>query len=289
MGARQVSFIAEVSSNHASDLARCYRFIDAAAGAGCDAIKFQLFRIDQLFAPEILQRSEKHRRRREWELPTEFIPELARHCAGQGIQFICTPFYLEAVEILAPHVDCLKIASYELLWDDLLIACAESGKPVMLSSGMATLDEARHAVELVRRHGCGEVSLLHCLSAYPAPVEQVNLAAIETLRQACRCPIGWSDHTVAPGVIHRAVHRWGAEIIEFHLDLEGAGAEYAAGHCWLPQQIKPVIDDVRLGLQADGDGVKAPAPGELDEVVWRADPEDGLRPFKPVRARYRGE
>ena len=224
-----MKFIAEVSSNHARDLNRSLAFIDAAADAGCQAVKFQLFRIDQLFAPEILAKSEMHRKRREWELPLEFLPPLSQRARERGIEFSCTPFYLQAVAELHDFVDFYKIASYELPWDDLLAACAATGKPVVLSTGMATLDEIKHATGVLRNNGCANPVLLHCTSAYPTPYQDANLAAIETLRQATGSEIGWSDHTVQPGVIHRAMHRFGARVIEFHLDLDGHGDEYASG------------------------------------------------------------
>ena len=279
-------FIAEVSSNHSRDLGRSLEFIDTAAKIGCDAVKFQLFRIDELFAPEIVQKMEKIQARKQWELPVEFLPKLAERCHEKNIQFSCTPFYLDAVAQLEPYVAFYKIASYELLWDALLTACARTGKPVILSTGMATLDEIRHAVKVLREGGCRDLTLLHCTSAYPTPYAEANLAAIETLRQATGCRIGWSDHTVEPGVIHRAIHRWGAEVIEFHLDLEGKGEEYEAGHCWLPEQIGPVIEQVRKATAADGTGVKEPVPAELPDRMWRADPSDGLRPLKPTRKNF---
>src|ERR1700733_12530305 len=95
-------FIAEASSNHGRDLSRAKAFVDAAADAGCDAVKFQLFKIDRMFAPEILARSPKHRARSAWELPLSHLPRLAEHCLERKIQFSCTPFYLEAVAELAP-------------------------------------------------------------------------------------------------------------------------------------------------------------------------------------------
>ena len=103
---------------------RALAFVDAAADAGCDAVKFQLFKIDRMFAPEILARSAKHRARAQWELPRAHLAPLAEHCARRGIQFSCTPFYLEAVAELLPFVDFYKIASYELLVTPLLEACA---------------------------------------------------------------------------------------------------------------------------------------------------------------------
>lgn len=283
---RMPQFVAEVSSNHHRDLQRCLQFIDSSAEIGCSAVKFQLFRIDQLFAPEILQQSAMHRQRKDWELPLEFLPELATHCRLRQIDFCCTPFYLEAVSQLEPHVDFFKIASYELLWDELLRECAATGKPLVLSTGMADLQEIDHAVEVVRRAGCVDLTLLHCVSGYPAPVEQCNLAAIETLRQRYACSVGWSDHSVSGAVIARAVHRWQAEMVEFHLDLDGDGAEYQAGHCWLPESMAAVILQTKQALAADGDGIKQPMPAESPDREWRADPGDGLRPYMNIRKNY---
>ena len=282
-----IHFIAEVSSNHSRDFNRCVAFIDCAADIGCDSVKFQLFKIDKLFASEILEKSEKHRARKQWELPLEFLPVLAERCKTKGIQFSCTPFYLEAVHELDLYVDFYKIASYELLWDELLAACAKTGKPVILSTGMASMEEILHAVDVLRENGCNEPALLHCTSAYPTPYDEANLSAIETIRQATECRLGWSDHTVEPGVIHRSIHKWGAEIIEVHLDLDGKGEEFDAGHCWLPDQIMAVIKDVKKGYKADGTGVKEPVAAELSDRSWRADPSDGLRPLKEIREQWK--
>lgn len=284
-----VAFVAEVSSNHHRSLDRCLAFVDAAAEAGFDAVKLQLFRVAELFAPEILARSAMHRAREAWELPVAFLGPVAARCAERGVAFTCTPFHLGAVADLLPHVAAYKIASYELLWDDLLRACAATGKPVVLSTGMATLDEVVRATDVLREAGCADLTLLHTVSAYPTPPDACNLAAIDTIRRATGCPVGWSDHTVDAGVIHRAVHRWGAVQVEVHLDLDGQGEEYAAGHCWLPAQIAPVIAAVRRGLVADGDGVKEPSDPERPDREWRADPSDGLRPMRPLRQTWRPE
>jgi len=277
-------FIAEASSNHDRDLGRAKAFVDAAADAGCDAVKFQLFKIDRMFAPEILSRSAKHRARREWELPAAHLAPIAEHCRVRGIQFSCTPFYLEAVEELRPYVSFYKIASYELLVTPLLEACAATGKPVVLSTGMATTDEIAEAANTLKRAGASDITLLHCVSAYPTPAAEANLAAIAAIRDATGCKVGWSDHTRRPAVIERAVHHWGASVVEFHLDLDGEGAEYAAGHCWLPGEIAPVIARIRESLIADGQGFKGPQPSELADRDWRADPCDGMRPLRHIRA-----
>lgn len=280
-------FIAEVSSNHSQDLERCREFIRTSARIGCDAVKFQLFRIDELFAPEILAKSEEHRRRGAWELPTSFLPDLKATCEENDIQFSCTPFYLEAVEELEPYVDFYKIASYELPWDDLIAACARTGKRLILSTGMATLDEISHAVSVFRSAGGNDLTLLHCVSGYPVQAADCNLAAIDTIRGATGVDVGWSDHSRDPAVVHRALDRWGATVIEFHLDLEGEGAEYAAGHCWLPNEMAKVIEDRRRVQTADGNGVKAPTSAEIDDRPWRADPSDGLRPTLAIRKQWR--
>ncbi len=283
-----VHFCAEVSSNHARDPERCFAFVDAAAAAGCDSVKFQLFKLDELFAPEILEKSERHRGRAEWELPEALIPQIAARCVEKNILFACTPFYLGAVAALEPYVAFYKIASYELLWDDLLIACARTGKPVVLSTGMATIDEICRAVGVLRQAGAAGIRLLHTVSAYPTPPTEANLASIDFIRRVTGCPVGWSDHTVSPGVVHRAIHRWGAGFVEFHLDLDETGAEYAAGHCWLPHQIAPVIAEVRRGEAADGEGLKTAAPSERADRDWRADPQDGLRPLRHMREGFAG-
>ena len=278
-------FIAEVSSNHSRDIERAKEFIDCASKIGCDAVKFQLFKIDKLFAPEILKNSKQHRDRKQWELPVEFLPTLAKRCKEKNIQFSCTPFYLEAVKELEPYVDFYKIASYELLWGDLLIACALTKKPVIISTGMANLCEIKHAVEVLRKNGC-EPKVLHCTSAYPTPFNEANLSAIDTIRKVTKCELGWSDHTVSSGVIHRAVHKWDAKIIEFHLDLDGKGEEFGPGHCWLPDKIREVIKQIREAEETDGNGVKEPVPSELSDRQWRTDPSDGLRPFKSIRKTF---
>jgi N-acetylneuraminate synthase len=279
-------FIAEASSNHGRDLSRALSFVDAAADTGCDAVKFQLFRIDRMFAPEILNRSAKHRARREWELPREHLAPLAERCMKRGIQFSCTPFDLEAVKELCPFVAFYKIASYELLVGPLLEACARTGKPIVLSTGMATMDEIRAAVQTLKSAGARQVTLLHCVSAYPTPPEEANLSAIESIRDATGCPTGWSDHTRRPAVIERAVHHWNARAVEFHLDLDGEGTEYAAGHCWLPGEIAPVIARIRESVVADGTGFKGPQPSELSDREWRADPVDGMRPLRHIRTAW---
>jgi N-acetylneuraminate synthase len=221
-----------------------------------------------------------------WELPVAHLAPLSLRAKQRGIEFSCTPFYLDAVKELIPYVAFYKIASYELLWSGLLQACAATKKPVIVSTGMATMPEIKSAVATLKRSGARDITLLHCVSAYPAPPEEANLSAIAAIRDATGVTVGWSDHTRSAAIIERAVHRWNASAVEFHLDLDGTGAEYASGHCWLPHEIAPVIARIREGEKADGSGFKEPAAAELPDRDWRADPSDGLRPLRHIRAQW---
>lgn len=282
-------FIAEISSNHNGNKERCLELIRAASASGCWGVKFQLFRIEQLFAPEILQSSETHRLRRRWELPLHFLPDLAACARQEGLALGCTPFDLEAVDILLPHVDFLKIASYELPWLDLIRRCGETGLPLMFSCGMAEEDEVFQAVETARAAGVSDLTVFHCVSNYPVAPSNCNLAAIGTLQKLFpNTSIGWSDHSVDPAVVSRAIQHWQCDAVEFHFDLEGHGDEFNAGHCWLPQQITPLVSGQEYDAAAHCDGRPEiqPTSSEEDERTWRADPADGLRPTLSVRRKW---
>jgi len=277
-----VHFISEVSSNHSKDLERSISFIDKSAEIGCSSVKFQLFKIDELFSSEAIKLKPEIALRKEWELPLEFIPELKKRCIEKNIEFGCTPFYLDAVDELVDHVDYFKIASYEILWHDLIEKCAETNKKLILSTGMATLDEIKRAVDICSRYSCKPI-LLHCNSSYPTPIEDVNLKSIKSINDSTGCDTGWSDHSVNKNVIMRAIYKWNASHIEFHLDLDGEGAEFTTGHCWLPNEIKKLIKLVNQSEILDGSGIKGPSNSEIEEVSWRADPTDGLRPLISTR------
>jgi len=285
----QPLFVAEVGSNHLQDLSRCFKLIDTAKAIGCGAVKFQLFTLETLFAPVVNRPGQtdqagiSYADRKKRELPLEFIPHLAQYCHEAGLQFACTPFYLEAVEELQPYVDFYKISSFDLLRLDLLRACAETGGPVVLSTGAAILVEVDIAVTTLRQAGCRDLTVLQCVSMYPLPPEQCNLSTIALMRERYGCPAGLSDHSTNLGAILRAVFHWGASMVECHLDLEGEGSEMPYGHCWLPDKLALAIQAVRDGLAADGDGTKEPMPIELGEREWRADPSDGMRPLLSKR------
>jgi len=277
-------FISEVSSNHHKDLQRCLDFIDVSKKIGCDAVKFQLFKVEELFSPEAINSRPEFLDRKQWELPQSFIEPIAAKCRELSIDFGCTPFYLEAVDELSPFIDFFKIASYELLWHDLLAEVAVTKKPVVLSCGMAEVQEIDDAIACLIGNGAVNITLLHCVSGYPTPLTDCNLKVIKFLKN--RYPdvrIGWSDHSVNPVVVSESVLKFGAEAVEFHLDLDGTGGEYNTGHCWLPKEIGKVIAAVKSVQVIYGDGVKKPAPSEEFDRNWRADPSDGLRPMVSTR------
>lgn len=300
-------FIAEIGSNHNAHGERCLALVDAAAWAGCGAVKLQVFRVEDLFAPAALAAHPELERRRAWEFPLELLEPVRERCRMRGVELGATPFALWAVEELAEHVDFFKIASYELLWPALIQACAATGRPLVLSTGMASLEEASAAVAVAKAAGAGErLRVLHCVSGYPTPPEQANLAAIATLREHLAVPLGWSDHTCSERVVRRAVSRWGASDVELHIDLDGHGNE-AGEHNWTPRRLRELIASLRdanaagpndaqaldvnaagpndMRAQAmDGDGIKRAMPVEQPDVPWRADPEDGLRPARALRA-----
>jgi sialic acid synthase SpsE len=305
-----VRFIAEIGSNHNQSRERCLELVDAGAATGCRAVKLQVFRVEDLFAPEALARHPELTTRRAWEFPLELLDAVRERCDARGVELGATPFGLWAVDALVDHVDFFKIASYELLWHQLIRACAATGKPLILSTGMGTLEEIARAIEAARTT---QVRLLHCVSGYPTPPDQTNLAAIAALRDRFGVPVGWSDHSCCERVVRRAVAHWRASDVEVHLDLDGGGYE-AGEHCWTPSRLRAMIASLNtashnaddeperpdgsakeLGARdaasadariLDGNGVKRPMPVELRDLTWRADPDDGLRPLRSLRAQW---
>ena len=173
-----MKFIAEISSNHNRDIERIYKMIDSAKECGCWGVKFQLFKIEELFSPEILLKSKMHRDRKEWELPNEFIPLISKYCKSKKIKLGFSPFYIDSIKILDKYVDFFKIASYELLWHDILVECAKTNKPLIISTGMASIEEIEQAVKAIELENKKiDLTILHCNSSYHH-YSEANLASI---------------------------------------------------------------------------------------------------------------
>ncbi|OUU30985.1 MAG: N-acetylneuraminic acid synthase [Crocinitomicaceae bacterium TMED209] len=287
--------IAEISSNHNGSLSRASDLVTMCGDIGFDAVKFQLFNIEKLFSPEILSNSKLHQGRKKWELPISFIPELSKRTRDLGMQFGCTPFYLEAVDELLPFVDFYKIASYEILWHDLIKKCCETEKNLMLSSGMASVSEIRKALSVISICKKPEVTIMKCTSSYPTKPIDLNLAAIQTLKEIgieysnLNIRVGLSDHSRSLPAILRAIHKYEVSAIEIHVDLDKKGVEFSSGHCWLPSEIKMLKKFIDEGIASDGENKLKPVENELSERDWRADPSDGLRPLKKIRRAFKNE
>lgn len=278
-------FIAEISSNHNQSLPRTIDLIKEAKRIGCWAVKFQYFRANRLYAPEF---KSKVTQMIGWELPGNFIPEIESCCKDLDIKFGCSVFDIESVGVIAPWVDYLKVGSYELLYHDLIKAIVKTHKQWMMSCGMASWIQIREIIREVLEGKCSNLPkvIFHCNSNYPARPKDCNLGQIHVLKWRLvqiifpSPKIGWSDHTVEPGIIHKAI-AMGAEYIEVHFDLnDKLGFETSIGHCWTPYWLEEVIRNVRIGEIAEKDITDT---GESEAAKWRTDPVDGLRPLKEYR------
>ena len=219
--------IAEIGTNHDSCLEQAIEMIDAAAEAGADAVKFQNFKADRMYPPNIgmvdvpggpMDFFDYLRRR---EMPDDWLPKLKQACDRAGTAFITTPFYVEIVPSLKEcGAAAIKIASAEVTHFPLLKAAAQTGLPVIVSTGFSTLAEIDEAVRTLRRHGCRDIALLQCVAAYPTPVDECNLAVMESLREVFGVPTGFSDHTTDYRDVPRLAAALEADVIEKHFTLD---------------------------------------------------------------------
>jgi N-acetylneuraminate synthase/N,N'-diacetyllegionaminate synthase len=268
--------IAEIGVNHNGDPALAARLVDAALGAGADAVKLQAFDATSL-ATAGAERAAYQRAAgsssqlemlRSLELPREAWRELENRVTAAGAIFLATPFDAPSVALLMEiGVPAFKIGSGDLTNALLLREVGRHGLPVILSTGMGTMDEVDAAVGELRRSGAGPVALLHCASVYPAPIEEVNLRAIDALRERFGEPIGFSDHTVGSVAAVAAVAR-GASIVEKHLTLDRTlpGPDHAAS--MEPEDFGRLVADIGSAWSGLGDGRKVPRDAERD--VMRA-------------------
>jgi N-acetylneuraminate synthase len=261
--------------------------VEAAKANGLDDVKTQVFQIETLFAPEALKYRPELLERKQYETPWEWQKPLANRCKELGLGYGVTVFRHDDVRRAALEADWLKASSYSLLDSRLLEALAGQPKDVVVSTGMASDDELEDALKpFSKRKG---VTLLHCVSAYPAPIHEANLRSIRHLRMNHKHPVGWSDHTTSGLVVGRAINVYRASMVEIHWDLEDRlGAE--TRHSWVPSTWQDFLrsrpTEVDGYYACDGKhGRKAPTLSEDKERLWRADPRDGLRPLRHVRDR----
>lgn len=265
--------IAEIGVNHNGDIDLARRTIDAAAGAGANAVKFQTFQADKLVtrsAPKAQYQIEntgsddgQYTMLKALELSFDDHAALKAHCADSGIGFLSSPFHLEAVDLLASlGVDAFKIPSGEITNLAYLAYIAAKGRPMILSTGMADMVEVGQALQTIEAAGAPPVVILHCLSNYPADPSEANLRAMTSIDAAFGHLVGYSDHTIGAAISIAAV-ALGARMIEKHITFDRTlpGPDHNASI--EPAEFAAMISGIRAVEQAMGDGVKRPMPSEL--------------------------
>jgi N-acetylneuraminate synthase len=299
MNAHSVFIIAEAGVNHNGNKDMAFALIDAAAHAGADAVKFQTFNAERLaskYAPKAAyqkrdtEASESQLTMlKKLELPREWHLELKTYCEKKGVQFLSTAFDSDSLQFLLNlDMPLFKVPSGELVNSPLLWQFARTLKPLILSTGMATLSEVELGLAVVchalnaqnepagmddvwrtwgniecRNKLRDHVTLLHCTSQYPTPSDEVNLRAMDTLFSAFGLSVGYSDHTEGIVVPIAAAAR-GAKVIEKHFTLDRSlpGPDHKAS--LVPHELKRMVDGIRVLQVALGDGYKAPQPSEWD-------------------------
>ncbi len=272
--------IAEMSANHNHDLNRAINIIEAAAAAGADAVKLQTYTADTLTID-----SDKSYFRIEggtlWDgqtlydlytkayTPWEWHAKLQAVARDLGLDCFSTPFDFSAVDFLAQlNVPAYKIASFEMIDLPLVRHIAKQGKPIIMSTGMASLEEIQDAVDAVRSAGNEQLVLLHCTSAYPAPPESMNLYTIPHMAQTFGIHVGLSDHTLGIAVPAAAV-ALGARVIEKHFILSRADGGPDSAFSLEPPEFKQMVEAVRATEKALGDVQYGPGVAEADSVKFR--------------------
>lgn len=273
---RGVFIIAEAGVNHNGSLETAKALVRQAGMAGADAVKFQTFRADAL-AAEGLEKAWYQKKTsnaeesqlsmlRRLELGVEEHRELVRFCRSQRIMFLSTPFDEQSADLLESlGVPMLKIGSGELTNLPFLRHVARKRRPMIISTGMANLGEVEDALEVVLSAGNREITLLHCVTEYPAPPMEVNLRAMQTLHRAFGFPVGYSDHT--EGIeIAVAAAALGASVIEKHftLDRRAEGPDHRSSLD--PPMFADMVRAIRNVEDAMGDGRKRPAPCEIKNI-----------------------
>jgi pseudaminic acid synthase len=272
--------IAELSANHHQDFERAARLIDVAKDAGADAIKLQTYTPDTI---TIRSNRDEFRigggtlwdGRSLYELygeaftPWEWQPKLKEMANAAGLALFSSPFDETAVDFLeSMDVPAFKVASFELVDIPLIQKIARTGKPLIMSTGMATADEITEALAVARQEGAHEVALLKCTSAYPSPADEMNLRTIPELASKFDVPVGLSDHTIGIAVPVTAV-ALGACIIEKHLTLSRADQGPDSAFSLEPDEFKTMVDAVRFAEKALGNIHFGPTAPEQASLTFR--------------------
>jgi len=272
VGAREVGdgapvlIIAEAGVSHFGDMKLAFDLVDLAAESGADVFKTQFFDVEHLYA----ERAQEWRDRlRPRNLGLDQARELADRCRKRGIMFMSTAHDESRIPWLVElEVPAIKVGSGERNNPAFLEKLARMGRPMIVSTGMYDNDDVREALAACARGGCRDVALLHCVTSYPTPNNEVNLAAMERLREAFDGPVGYSDHTEGFLASYAAVAR-GAKVIEKHITIlrdvpNAQDWKVSAG----PENFKRFVGELRQVEAMIGDGKKGPAPCEMLAMKW---------------------
>ena len=259
--------IAEIGGNHEGDFEAAMRLTDLAIASGADVVKFQIYSGDTLVSP--VESPDRHRHFQRFELTQAQHLELARRITDAGRIYNASVWDLDVLDWLDPHLSFYKIGSGDLTAYPLLEGFARRGKPILLSTGLSTLEEVVEAVACIRAVDAryaqpGWLALMQCTSMYPTAPQEANLRAMDTLREATGLPVGYSDHTTDSLALLVAAAR-GAQVLEFHF------TDQREGRAFRDHAISLTVDEVQaLAAQIArlpallGDGVKRPTPGERE-------------------------
>ncbi len=274
---KKVLVIAEAGVNHNGQFELAKKLVDVAKSAGADIVKFQTFKAENLVT-KLAQRAEyqientksndnQFSMLKSLELKPEEYIQLQSYCNFIGIAFLSTPFDSDSIAFLKTlDMPFWKIPSGEITNYPYLRQLAQTGKPVVLSTGMSTLAEIQTAVALLKRFGTPEITLLHCNTEYPTPMEDVNLSAMATIAKATGLPVGYSDHTQGIEVPIAAV-AMGATVIEKHFTLDKTmdGPDHKASLA--PEELTAMVAAIRHIEKAVGTGEKRPSPSEEKNIA----------------------
>ncbi len=263
--------IAEAGVNHNGNIKLAKKLVDAAAEAGADAVKFQTFKSENVVTKEAKTAEYQKKNTGKSETQLEMIKkleldykdfiELKKYCDKKQIIFLSTPHSEDAIDFLEPLVPAYKVGSGDLTNLPFLKKIAIKKKPIILSTGMATLDEVKMAVKIIKNQKNNKIILLHCTTNYPCPIKEVNLRAMQTLKQEFNLPVGYSDHTLGMTVPIMAV-AMGAQVLEKHFTLDKSlpGPDHKAS--LEPKELKQMIKKIKEVETVLGSGIKKPTENE---------------------------
>jgi N,N'-diacetyllegionaminate synthase len=274
---KKVFIIAEAGINHNGSVSLAKQLIDVAKKAGADAVKFQTFISENVISKHALKAEYQNKYTslnesqlemvKKLELSFNDFRELSEYCKKKDIEFMSTAFDLDSIDFLASlEMRIWKIPSGEITNLPYLNKIAKLKKPVILSTGMSTMDDIKSAVNVLINNGAGELTILHCTTEYPTPYENVNLKAMNTIKDEFGVKVGYSDHTSGIEIPIAAV-ALGAIVIEKHftIDRNMVGPDHKAS--LEPSEFKAMVDSIRCLELALGNGIKQPAESERKNMA----------------------